>query len=76
MQLLCQSAKVRNKGQLLAAIKMAENYPGDTKIDLVTKEGTVQIVIYDSANVHGRTHEKKIAQIRRRVREIPAKQLF
>lgn len=70
MQLFCQSAIVRNKGQLLAAITMAENFPGDTKIHLVTKKGIVTITIYGSANctsLNNRNHEEKIAQIRRRV---------
>jgi len=83
MQLIRQYAKVHTKKQLLAAIKMAEDYPGSTKIDLITKEGVKSsIIIYGSANTYQNTkskalsHKEKIALIRRKVRKIPAKQLF
>ena len=69
MQLRRQTAIVRTKGQLLVALHMAEDFPGDTKILLIHKEGESLITIYGG-------NKEEVAQVRRRVRKTPAKQLF
>jgi hypothetical protein len=69
MQLIRQSAIVKTKGQLLVALHMAEDFPGDTKILLIHKDGESLMTIYGG-------NKEEIAQVRRRVRKIPTKQLF